>query len=125
MTTLSPVRRAPSPNAACISPRPIRLVTTEARSTTPRSARLIARGYTSFIRRTIAIVSPLRRVTEAWSLIVSSPGMPASTTRPPGRTEAIASPTPSSLPAASNATSTPWPVSSRMRPSPSDPESAT
>jgi len=125
MTTFSPVRRAPSPNAARISPSPIRLVTTESRSTTPRSARLIARGYTSFIRRTIAIVSPLRRVTEALSVMVSSPGMPASTTRPPGRTESIASPTPSSLPAASNATSTPWPVSSRMRPSPSEEGSAT
>ena len=106
---LSPLRRAAAPNASWTSPRPDRLVTTESRSTTLRSARLIARGYTSFIRRTIAIVSPLRRASEAPNLMASSPGIPASTTRPPGRTEAMARPTPSSLPAASNATSTPSP----------------
>jgi len=107
MIALSPVRRAASPNASGIPSRPDRLVTRDARSTTPRPARLIARGYTSFIRRIMAIVSPLRRASEAPNLMTSSPGMPASTTRPPGRTEDMASPTPSSFPAASNATSTP------------------
>ena len=46
--TFSPVRRAPSVKASWTSPRPNRLVTTEPRSITPRSARLIARvseGY--------------------------------------------------------------------------------
>jgi hypothetical protein len=109
MITFSPVRRAASANAFAAVPSPARLLTREPRSTTPRAARLIARGYTRFIRRTIAIVSPLRRATEARNLIASSPGMPASTTRPPGRTDSSASPIASSVPAASNATSTPGP----------------
>src|SRR5271154_1604103 len=113
MSTLSRVRRAASPNASATEPSPARPLTRAPRSTTPRAARLIARGYTWFIRRTIAIVSPLRRATEAWNLIASSPGMPASTTRPPGRTDSTATRTALSLPAASNATSTPAPVSSR------------
>jgi hypothetical protein len=113
MSTLSPVRRAASPNASAAESSPARLLTSEPRSTTPRVARLIARGYTRFIRRTIAIVSPLRRATDAWNAISSSAGMPASTTRPPGRADSTASRTPSSVPAASNATSTPAPTSSR------------
>ncbi len=112
------MRCAAPPNASFTSPSPSLLLTSAPRSTTPRAARLIARGYTWFIRRTIAIVSPLRRAIEAWNLIASSPGMPASTTRPPGRTDSTASRTASSLPAASNATSTPGPVRSTAPGSP-------
>jgi len=68
---------------------------------------VIARGYTSFIRLVIAIVSPLRRASDAVKVVVSPSGMPTSTTRPPGRTDSRATRTPSSRPATSNATSTP------------------
>jgi len=55
----------------------------------------------------MAIVRPLRRASEAVNVVVSPPGMPASTTRPPGRTDSMASRTASSFPATSNATSAP------------------
>jgi len=66
-----------------------------------------------FIRRTIAIVSPLRRAGDASKVIRSSEGMPPSTTRPPGRAAAIDNVTASAVPAISNTVSAPSPTSSR------------
>ena len=61
------------------------------------------------MRRTSEIVRPLRRAVEAVKLVRSSEGMPASTTRPPGRTASTAASTAAWTPAASIATSRPKP----------------
>jgi hypothetical protein len=93
-------------NASAASSSAARRETSDSRSTTPRAASAIARGYTSFIRLVIAIVRPLRRASDAVNVVLSPSGMPARTTRPPGRTDSSTIRTLSSLPATSNATST-------------------
>jgi LuxR family maltose regulon positive regulatory protein len=106
-STFRPVRRWAATKALTTSPRFTWRETSGSRATAPRAVRLSARGYTSFIRRTMAIVRPLRRASDAGNVVASSSGMPASTSRPPGRTDFMASRTAASFPATSNATSAP------------------
>src|SRR6266516_3694265 len=112
MSTFRAARRAARANASAARSSGNRSLTSSARWTWPRAARPMARGYTSFIRRTIAIVSPLRRATDAGNRIRSSAGMPPRTARPPGRAARTANCTASSVPAISNAVSTPSPARS-------------
>ena len=108
-TTILRLRRSTSAaNASRQSESGCRSPTREARSTSPLSARRIARGRSAgSIRRERSRVRPLRRAADASKLVRSPSGMPTRTTRPPGRTEAIASARAPSSPAVSNATSTP------------------